>query len=126
MGGILVHDEELAACGVGHHGAGHGEHAALMLDVVDDAVELEFALDGMAGAAHAGAGGVAALDHEALDDPVEDQAVIEALLGEGQEIVNGDGCDLGVQLGTDDAAVLHFDLDDGICHEIIPPYSDYL
>ena len=81
VGGLVVHDEELAARRIGHHGACHGEDAAIMLEVVlAEAVVLELALDPVARAAHAGALGVAALDHEAGDDPVEDEPVVEALV----------------------------------------------
>ena len=84
--GVGVHDEELAARGVGGGGTRHAENAPLVLQVVLDAVEKELALDAVAGAAHAGALGAAALDHEAGDDPVEDQAVIKALVGQGDEV----------------------------------------
>ena len=70
---------------------GHGQHAPVVLQVVLHAVEAELALDAVAGAAHAGALGAAALDHEARDDPVEDQAVIEAAVGQGDEVVHGVG-----------------------------------
>ena len=76
MLGIGVHDEELAASGIGGGGTGHAEHASLVLQVVLDAVEEKLALDAIAGAAHPSTFGAAALNHEAGDDPVEDQAVI--------------------------------------------------
>ena len=117
MGGLLHHDEELAAGGVGPHGAGHGQHTAVMLKVVLEAVLAELTLDGVAGAAHAGALGVAALDHEAGDDPVEDQAVVKALVHQRNEVVDGVGGDVGVQLGLHDAAVFHLEGNDRIlCH----------
>ena len=90
-----------------------------MAQVVDEAVLRELALDGIARAAHAGALGVAALDHEARDHPVEDQAVVEALLDQVHEVRHGIGRDLGVQLRLDDAAVFHFDGDDGVGHVVI-------
>ena len=74
---VHVHDEKLAAGGVRIHGAGHGQHAAGVLEVVLEAVARELALDAVARAAHAGAGRVAALDHEAGDDAVEDHAVVK-------------------------------------------------
>ena len=54
-----MHDEELASGGVGRHGARHGKHAAVMLEVVLEAVAGELTLDAVAGAADAGALGVA-------------------------------------------------------------------
>ena len=111
-----MHDEELAARGVGRLRTRHGDHAALVAEVVLHAVELELALDAVAGAAHAVAVGTAALDHEAGDDPVEDQAVIEALIGQRDEVVDRVGGFLGVQLAGHDAAVLHGDGDNGIGH----------
>ena len=91
-----MHDEELAARGVGRLRTRHGDHAALVAEVVLHAVELELALDAVAGAAGAGALRAAALDHEAGDDPVEDQAVIEALVGQGDEVVDGVGSNLRI------------------------------
>ena len=55
----------------------------------------------VAGAAHAGASGVAALNHEAGDDAVEDQAVVEALFDQVDEVLDGIGRDVRVQLGLD-------------------------
>ena len=74
----------------------------------------EFALDAVAGAAGASAVRVAALDHEAQDDPVEDEAIIEAAVGQGDEVLHALGRHFGVQLQLDDAAVLHGDGDDGV------------
>ena len=53
--------------------------------------------------------GVAALDHEAGDDPVEDQAVIEAVLHQSDEVGHGVGRDFGIQLRLDHVAVFHFE-----------------
>ena len=114
-----MHDEELAAGAVGHHGARHTQDAALVLQLVFEAVAGELALDGIARAAHAGALGVAALDHEAGDDAVEDHAVIKALFDQGDEVVDGVGGDLRIELGADDAAVIHLNGDDGV-------HMDYL
>ncbi len=116
MGGVLMHDEELAAGGVHSLGPGHAENAPGVAQVVGHAVGGEFALDAVAGAAHAGAVGAAALDHEAGDDPVEGQAVVKALVGQGDEVVDGVGGLVGVQLALHDAAVLHGDGDNGIRH----------
>ena len=111
-----MHNEELATGGVGGHGAGHGQNAAAVKQLVLEAVGTELALDAVAGAAGANALGVAALDHKAGDDPVENDAVIEALLHQGDKVVDGVGGHLRVQLRLDDAAVFHFDGNNGIAH----------
>ena len=116
MGRVLVHDEELAAGAVRRLGAGHGQHAPGVAQVVVEAVGLELALDAVARAAHAVAVGAAALDHKAGNDPVEDQAVVEAGIGQRDEVIHALGRDVGVQLAGDPAAILHFDGHDGICH----------
>ena len=109
MPGSFMHDDELASGGVGGGGTGHAENAALVLQVVLEAVEEEHALDAVAGAAHAGALGAAALDHEAGDDAMKDQAVVVALVCQGDEVIDTLGRLLGVQLAGDDAAGLHGD-----------------
>ena len=114
--GILVHDEELGAGGVGGGGAGHAQNATLVLQIVLEAVEEELTLDAVAGAAHAGALGAAALDHEAGDDTVEDQTVVVALVGQGDEVIDTLGCLLGIQLAGDNSAVCHGDGESRICH----------
>ena len=116
MGRILVHDEELAAGAVHRLRPGHAQHAAGVPQVVLHAVGGELALDAVAGAAHAVAVGAAALDHKAGDDPVEDQAVIVPGVGQGDEVAHALGCDVGIQLGHDLAAVLHLKGHDRICH----------
>ena len=78
-----MHDEELGACGVWHHGAGHGKHARSMSQVVFEAILSKFAADGVSRAAHAGAVRTSALDHEAFDNTVEDDSVVEAFLNQG-------------------------------------------
>ena len=115
---ILMHDEKLAAGAVGDHGARHGEHAARVLQIVLEAVGAKLALDAVARAADADTVRVAALDHEAGDDAVEDHAVIKALLHETDEVVDGVRGNVGIELSLDDAAVFHFDGDDGIAHSI--------
>ena len=47
--------------------------------------------------------GSAALDHEAGDDPVEDQAVIEALVDEADEVAHAD---CGAMSGYSSATIL--------------------
>ena len=54
MRSILVHDEELAAGGVGCLRAGHRKNTALVAEVILHAVQFELALDAVAGAAGAG------------------------------------------------------------------------
>ena len=105
---VPVHDEELRACGVGMHGASHGNDTSGVLQRVLYAVLRKFALDLIAGTAHTRTGGVAALDHEACDNSVEDESVIKALVCELYEIVNGDGRNLGIKLQGHGAAVFHF------------------
>ena len=103
------------------HGTGHGEDAQLVVDVVLlPAVVGELALDAVAGAAHAGALGAAALDHEAGDDTVEDEAVIEAGVGQGDEVIHGVGSLLGVQLAGHDLAVLHLNGENRVAHSVRP------
>ena len=87
-----------------------------MLEVVLHTVHFELTLDAVARAADADTLRVAALDHEASDDTVEDNAVIELVLYEWNEIINGIGSYLGVKLGLDDIAVFHFDGHDRIAH----------
>jgi len=119
---VLMHDEELAAGGVGGLRSGHGQNAALVREVVLHAVELEFALDAVAGTAHAGAVGAAALDHEAGDDPVEDEAVVKALVRKGDEVAHALRRLFGIELGDDLAAVFHGERHHGICHNQFLPF----
>ena len=112
--GVGVHDEELAARGVGGGGTRHAENAPLVLQVVLDAVEEELALDAVAGAAHTGAFGTAALNHEAGNDSVEDQTVIKMVAAQVDEVANALGRLVGIQLALNDAAVFHGDLKCGI------------
>ena len=117
MGGGLHHDEELAAGAVRVHGPGHGQHAQGVLDVVLlKAVAGELPPDLVAGTTGTGAAGAAALDHEAGDDPVEGQAVIEAAVGQGDEVVHGVGGLLRVQLPPHNLTIFQLDGDDGIAH----------
>ena len=109
--GVGVHDEELAARGVGGGGTRHAENAPFVLQVVLDAVEKELALDAVAGAAHAGALGAAALNHEAGNDSVEDQTIIKMVIAQVDEVADALGRFVGIQLAFDDAAVFHGDLE---------------
>src|SRR5262245_4883224 len=97
-------DVELAARGVGILAAGHGYHAADMLLLV------ELRLDLVTGTAGAVALGIAALDHEARLDAMEGESVVEALVGEGDEVLDGLGRIVGKELDLDDTALLHSDL----------------
>ena len=119
---VGVHDEELASGGVRRLRTRHGQHAALMREVVLDAVELELALDAVARAAHAGAVRAAALDHEAGNDPVEDQAVVEALVCQRDEVADALRRFLGIQLTDDLSAVFHGNGRNGICHLSYLPF----
>ena len=113
-----MHDEELAARGVGRLRAGHGQNAALVAEIVLHTVELELALDAVAGAAGAGALGAAALDHEAGNNAVEDQAVVKALVGKGDHVADALRRFVGVELADDLAAVCHCEGHNGIFHGI--------
>ena len=91
--------------------------AAVVLEVILEAIARKLALDTIAGAARAHALGVAALNHEAGDDAVENDAVVVALVDEADEVVDGVGGNLRVKLGLDGAAVFHLNGDDGVlCH----------
>ena len=63
-------------------GVRHRDHAPL------DRAAVRLVLELVAGAAHAGAGRVAALDHEVRDDAVEDDAVVEAVARELDEVLD--------------------------------------
>ena len=115
MGSVVHHDEELAACGIGPLGPGHGQNTGGVLQIVLKAVHGELALDAVARAAHSSAVRVAALDHESGDHPVENGAVIKALADEGDKVVYGVGRDLGIELRLD-GALVGLDGDDGILH----------
>ena len=114
VGRILVHNEELRACGVGMHGTGHGDHASGVLECILDTVGRKLTLDLITGAAHTRTGGIAALDHKARDDSVKDESVIEALVCKLDEIFYCDRRDLGIKLEGHRAAVFHFN--DCFCH----------
>lgn len=82
---LAVHaDEELRATGVAS-GVGHREHAA----VVALARRRGLAFDRVAWTARPVAPRAAALDHEIGDHPVEGQAVVEAVLGQIDEVGHG-------------------------------------
>ena len=114
MLGVGVHDEELAARGVGGGGTRHAENAPLVLQIVLDTVEKELTLNAVAGAAHAGALGAAALNHEAGNDSVEDQTIIKMVIAQVDEVADALGRLVGIQLALNDAAVFHGDLKCGI------------
>ena len=112
-----MHDEELASSRVGMHGSCHGKNACLMLQGIVEAVLGELTFDAVARAAHAGSIRAAALDHEAVDDAVEDQAVIEALFHQADEIVYGVGSNLRIKLRFHNVAICHSNGNDRIlCH----------
>ena len=49
---------------------------------------------------------------------MEDQPIVVPGVGQGDEIVHALGRDVGIQLGNDLAAVLHFKSHDRICHSV--------
>ena len=113
----LVHDEELAACGIGMHGSCHGQNTFGMLQIIGHTVGSKLTLDAVAGAAHAGAIGTSALNHETADDTVEDQTIVKMLVDQIDEIVNGFGCNFGIKLTFDHTAILHSNSNNRIlCH----------
>ncbi len=65
---------------------------------------VELVLEGVAGAAAAGALRAATLDHELGDDPVEDQGVVEAVGGELAEVLDRLRGVVVVQLDDDRAS----------------------
>ena len=112
-----MHDEELAACGIGMHSSGHGQNAFGVLQIVSYAVSSEFTLDAVAGATTSGAVRTSTLDHETADDTVEDQTVIEMLVDQADKIVNGFGCNFRIKLAFDHTAILHSNSNNRIlCH----------
>lgn len=52
VGSILVHDKELAACGIRMHGTSHGNHTFRMLQIIGHTILSKFALDGISGTSH--------------------------------------------------------------------------
>ena len=114
VGRILMHDEELGACAVGHHAAGHGKDSSGVLKLIFKAIIGKFPLDAVAGTSHAGAGGISALYHKSGNDTVEDDAVIKALIDKAYEVIDGIGGDVGIELGGDDCAIFHLYGYDGV------------
>ena len=104
---VLMHNEELAAGTVGCLCASHTQHAAAMLQIVHHTVGGELALDAVAGTAHTVAVGAAALEHKAGDHAGEDETVIDAAIGQRDEVAHALRCDVGIQLADDLAAVFH-------------------
>src|SRR4051812_14892048 len=91
-------DEELAPVRV-RPGVRHCERAAV------DPVLVELVLELVAGPAAAGPRRVAALDHEVGNDAVEDQAVVEAVARELDEVLDGLRSLVRVELDLDRAMV---------------------
>ena len=79
----------------------------------------KFAVDLIARAAHAVALRAAALDHEAGDDAVENEAVIKARICQRDEVVDGVGGQLGIELAGHHRTALHLDGHNGIGHIVL-------
>ena len=90
-----MHDEELTAVGV-WSGIGHRHSPARVRSGPFD-----FVPEAVAGSATAGPGWVASLDHEAGNHPVEEHAIVEAILGEKDEVVDGLRRPFSVELDLD-------------------------
>src|SRR5215510_14374479 len=99
-------DVELAPCGVGILAACHGHHPTIVLLLV------ELGLDLVARPARAVALGITALHHESGLHAMEGEPVVEALLGEGDEVLDRLGRIGGEEFDLDDAALFHGDLGD--------------
>ena len=69
--GRLVHDEELAACGIRMHGARHGQDALRVSQIIFETVLCEFARDRVTGTARTHALRAATLDHETIYNAME-------------------------------------------------------
>ena len=91
-------DEELAAVRVGA-GVGHREDARL----VRERIALDLVVELVPGAAATRARGIARLHHKPLNDAVKRRAVIEALVGEEGEVVDGVRGVLRIELELDGA-----------------------
>ena len=63
---------------------GHGENTSVM----ELLVSIQFTFDFIAGSAHAGAIRTATLDDEIGDDTVKGQAIIEALAGQKDKVID--------------------------------------
>jgi hypothetical protein len=93
-----------------------------MFKIIFEAIGRKFALDMIAGAAHAVTVGATALDHESGNYTMEYLVVVEALVDKGNEVINGVWCDFGIKLCLDNSAVFHFDSYDGV-HSFPPDLS---
>ena len=105
---LIQDDEELGSAGVGLSRVGHGERTRLVGEL---GVRWKLILDSTVGRS-AGAGlrahgipavGAPELAHEAVDDPVKMQAVVKAILGEGDEVRRRDGHFVQVDLHLESA-----------------------
>src|SRR5699024_8244215 len=108
-----------------YRGAGHGEYAGGVFEIIGKAVMGKFAADAVAGISHAGALRIPALDHKSGDHAVEDHAVIKSLLDQGDKIVDCIRGDLRIKLRPDHLAVFHFNGYNWIlCHNTCSFSSD--
>ena len=112
----VMHDKELAACGIWIHRSRHGQNATVMLQLILKPVGPELSADAVAGSADADALRISALDHESGNDAVEDQAVIEALFHQGDKVVHRVRSNLRIEFRLDDIAVFHFKRYNRISH----------
>ena len=78
------------------------------------AVGSKLALDGFFGAARTVAKGIAALDHKAGDDAVEGKTIIKAVIDKLQEVFDGDGSGLRIQLHGDGAVIFNLNCDNRV------------
>ena len=121
VGRVLVHDEELRGSRVGIGGARHGKNAARMLQIVlHKAVGDKLTANGVCGFLLEAFVKAAALNHKALDDAVEDDAAVEAGLNQGQKVLYGGGCLIGIKLCGHFAKVANGDFNHGVFHNSIP------
>src|SRR5947208_1171864 len=70
-----------------------------------DLVVVELVLEAVTGSARAGPGWIAALDHEVRDDAMEDDAVVEAVVHELDEVVHGFRCVVREKLDVNRAVI---------------------
>src|SRR5690606_15969046 len=90
---VIMHDEELAALGVGT-GVRHRQGTAHVVEVI----ARQLVLEPITRPAGARAGRIATLHHEARDDAVDRSDVVESIRRQTNEVVHGVRRRLGVEL----------------------------